>query len=43
MRLRLALFSSLLAATFAITGCDQSSETPDNAVLNMHREQRWFR
>ncbi|CRG50887.1 iron ABC transporter substrate-binding protein [Yersinia pseudotuberculosis] len=32
MRLRLALFSSLLAATFAITGCDQSSATPDNAA-----------
>lgn len=31
MRLRVALFSSLLAATLAITGCDDSSTTPDNA------------
>ncbi|PHZ23443.1 siderophore ABC transporter substrate-binding protein [Yersinia massiliensis] len=29
MRLRLALFSSVLAATVAMTGCDDSSATPD--------------
>ncbi|AJJ17850.1 solute-binding iron ABC transport protein [Yersinia intermedia] len=32
MRLRLALFSSLLAATVAITGCDDSSATPEESA-----------
>lgn len=40
MRLRLALFSSLLALTAVLTGCDNSSATPeDTAKISIEHAQ----